>query len=699
MEKIGKYHLIRKLGEGGMAEVFLVKDEYTERIFAMKILYPHLASQEFIRQRFIQEAKTTILLQHANIVKCLDINQASGRLYILMEYIEGIALSEIIGKHSGPIPHARAVPLFRQMLKAVGYAHQKGVVHRDLKPSNILVEGFSDVISGKEKVKIVDFGIAKLIGQGGHTATGTRIGTLQYMSPEQVAENDTIDQRSDIYSLGMTLYQMLSGQLPFGDTTSEYIIMDRIVKGEIENPKKFYPEIPDRLVEVIFKSLANRKEDRYQNCEAFLLDLPARSKSTVRNPKAGQRQRTPAGEESGSVALSATLSAVVREEVVADPELSEDKSSSHNKKNVIQKSVKNSLLYLAIAVAVLCCITIIGYGISQLNWRVTKRPIPASDLSDKQKTRMETKQPTRQPIMLVQDTLVSATADYKIRSDSAMETDGRKPRTSSGQQVMWKVKFHKIPGGEYYMGSEPESGAGDETPAHRVLLSEFYLSETEVTVSQFREFVEATSYITDAERVGHAYGYKGNWRRIAGLSWRNPGFPQSGTHPVVCVSWNDAMAYCQWKDVRLPTEAEWEFAARSGGELKYSWGDDLPAIEAGGNIRDESCARELDVKAVWPGYDDQYIYTAPVTSFQCNIFQLYNLSGNVSEWCSDYYDSQYYYTSAAHNPTGALSGDSRICRGGSWCDEGDYLRTRKRNFNNPDLASNDLGFRIAQTVK
>ena len=94
MEKIGKYHLIRKLGEGGMAEVFLVKDEYTERIFAMKILYPHLASQEFIRQRFIQEAKTTILLQHANIVKCLDINQASGRLYILMEYIEGRSLEE-----------------------------------------------------------------------------------------------------------------------------------------------------------------------------------------------------------------------------------------------------------------------------------------------------------------------------------------------------------------------------------------------------------------------------------------------------------------------------------------------------------------------------------------------------------------------------------------------------------------------------
>jgi formylglycine-generating enzyme required for sulfatase activity len=200
------------------------------------------------------------------------------------------------------------------------------------------------------------------------------------------------------------------------------------------------------------------------------------------------------------------------------------------------------------------------------------------------------------------------------------------------------MELVRIPGGEFEMGSS--DGGDNEQPVHRVRVSEFWLGKTEVTVGQYRRFVEATGYRTDAEKEGNCWtvDFSGYWKKQGGMSWREPGFPQGDDHPVVCVSWNDAKAFADWAGLRLPTEAEREYAAGNGARhTKYSWGDGSPAGPRGGNVADESAKRRWGGWQIFPGYDDGYQATAPVCSFEPNDFGLCDMTGNAWEWVSDWY--------------------------------------------------------------
>jgi formylglycine-generating enzyme required for sulfatase activity len=267
------------------------------------------------------------------------------------------------------------------------------------------------------------------------------------------------------------------------------------------------------------------------------------------------------------------------------------------------------------------------------------------------------------------------------------------------QDPVTGIEFVLVKGGCYRMGDTSGDGESDQRPVHEVCVDDFYLGRTEVTVGQFEKFVSATRYQTEAEREGLAFAltYRG-WAKVADRNWRNPGFPQTDRHPVVCVSWNDARAFLDWlskktgKAVRLPTEAEWEYAARCGGKnYKYGQADEGPS----GNIADEALWRAKGVTVWWKGYDDGFVYTAPVKSFSPNEVGLYDMIGNVWEWCQDWYGNDYYAGSPKDNPSGPGSGASRVVRGGSWYSEPGFVPVAFRFGVSPSERMDGLGFRVA----
>ncbi len=259
-DKLGNYQIIRILGEGGMGTVWLASDLLLEREVAIKCLNPLLTQDQEFSQRFLREARIQGKLGHANIVGLHACFEQNGQYFMVLEHAPGITLRDLINK-TGPIPEQRALVIFRQILSALGHAHAKGIVHRDIKPSNIMI----DEQQG-DTVKVMDFGIARLMGDVNITRTGTRLGTISYMSPEQVRAEKDIDQRSDVYSAGVILYEMLSGRLPFdAHTDSEYSIQHKIVTEPVPDPRKVYPYISDTTVSLLNKMTQKDRDMRPQN--------------------------------------------------------------------------------------------------------------------------------------------------------------------------------------------------------------------------------------------------------------------------------------------------------------------------------------------------------------------------------------------------------------------------------------------------
>lgn len=268
-----------------------------------------------------------------------------------------------------------------------------------------------------------------------------------------------------------------------------------------------------------------------------------------------------------------------------------------------------------------------------------------------------------------------------------------------------------IPGGTFQMGSA--TGRPDEAPVHEVTIAPFYLDIHEVTNAEFAKFVAATGYVTEAEQWGWSIAFLPRtdqpkrvfgaewWAKSDGADWQHPTGPDSSIEgqddvPVVQVSWTDAMAYCEWADKRLPTEAEWEFAARGGAAGKtYPWGDEL---------HPEGKQLHNHWNGVFPVEDrgeDGHTALAPVGSYPPNPYGLYDIAGNVWEWCADWYAPDYYRGSETDNPRGPARGTERILRGGSWLCSESYCtgyRVSHRNHTTPDSGLNNTGFRCAKSV-
>ena len=298
------------------------------------------------------------------------------------------------------------------------------------------------------------------------------------------------------------------------------------------------------------------------------------------------------------------------------------------------------------------------------------------------------------------------------------------------------MQFVLVPAGEFLMGSDesPDTLAqaypqyersrfeklGDEAPVHKVRITHaFYLDRHEVTVGQFRKFLAASGYVPESEADGtggygfnpdydpatsaHGDAFEGRDRKY---SWRNPGFPQNDDHPVTNVTWNDAAAMAAWLSkeegvvYRLPTEAEWEYAARAGTRTRYYSGNDPQSLRQAANVFD------ADAMQNWPKWkafaladSDGFAFTAPVGSFAPNAFGLYDMHGNVWEWCADWHDENYYTVSPSDDPQGPASGTVRVRRGGSWHTWPFYARSSFRNWNTPQTRYTLVGMRLLRETR
>ncbi len=273
------------------------------------------------------------------------------------------------------------------------------------------------------------------------------------------------------------------------------------------------------------------------------------------------------------------------------------------------------------------------------------------------------------------------------------------------------MKLILIPAGEFLMGSEAsdKEAADDEKPKHKVRITRpFYLGSTEVTVGQFRRFAESERYRTEAERDKRGgFGWNEKEAKFSqgyNYNWRSPGFAQDDDHPVVNVTWNDSVAFCQWlgkqegQTYRLPTEAEWEYSCRAGTTSRYWFGDEPEWLAVQGNVADGSAKKKfpdwMTINAT-----DEFVFTAPVGRFRPNPFGLFDVHGNVGEWCSDLYQKDYYAHSPEADPLGPIEAMSRVTRGGSWGDHPRYLcRSAVRNGHAPSNRGSGMGFRVVRTL-
>ncbi len=274
--KVGSWVLESELGQGGMGSVYLAKHSSLPIQAAVKVLSPGLESVESFRQRFRREADLQAQLRHPNIARILDYLEDQGRWFLVVEYVNGGNLAEVLAKPGGRVSRAQAILWARQALAGLGYAHRKGIVHRDVKPANLL-------LNENDEVVVADFGIARTDAAPGLTTTGISIGTPQYMSPEQILTPETVDQRADIYSLGIVLYELLSGRTPF-DSGSQFAILQAHVSEPPPPLRSLDPEISPALEAVVMRALAKRAADRYPDCGAMERDLEGTAFASVGAP-------------------------------------------------------------------------------------------------------------------------------------------------------------------------------------------------------------------------------------------------------------------------------------------------------------------------------------------------------------------------------------------------------------------------------
>ncbi|MDT7806962.1 MAG: eukaryotic-like serine/threonine-protein kinase [Acidobacteriota bacterium] len=255
----GNYKIEQKLGEGGMGEVFRGVDMMLEREVAIKFLRPELASQSQVVERFRSEAVTLAKLNHPNIATLFNFMRQGDSFIMVLEFVRGVTLDHVI-QQRGAIPVEQAVPIFCQVLDGIQEAHNYGIIHRDIKPANMM-------LTEKGTLKVLDFGIARILGTARMTRQGNIIGTIEYMSPEQVRGFET-DARSDIYSLGMLLYEMLTGRCPF-DIQNEFELMRAQIEQYPMPPRQLNPAIPEAVEQAIWKSIAKDPAQRFQNAAEF----------------------------------------------------------------------------------------------------------------------------------------------------------------------------------------------------------------------------------------------------------------------------------------------------------------------------------------------------------------------------------------------------------------------------------------------
>jgi serine/threonine-protein kinase len=662
-QSLGRYHILEQLGEGGMAVVYKAYDTRLESDVAVKVIRTeNLAPSVLARalKRFEREAKALAKLTHANIVKVLDYGEYEGRPYLVMPFLPGGTLKECLKGQT--MPWQEAARLLLPVARALDFAHQEGLIHRDVKPSNILITRSGDPM-------LTDFGIAKIIDEETTldlTGTSAAVGTPEYMAPEQ-ATSKSVDHRADIYALGIVLYETLTGRKPYtADTPMAVMIMH--ARDPLPRPTQFVPGLPDGVEKLLIKSLAKKPEDRYQSMGEFAAALEGLLSGAPAAAKAAQRAAPkPASEVQRPVTAPASTLSTRLDAAPSRPQ----PSATENRKSSIQPwlpwAVGGGVLVGVLVLGLILAAALLG-GSGLFQPQATDTPRTTS-----------TPRATSTPFP---SSTPRATSTPSLGIGSTWE------RPKDGMTMLY------IPAGEFEMGSDADEALAEcrkhydgcerdwftnEEPIHTVYLDAYWMDETEVTNGMYALCVQAGACQPPSDKSSYTRNsYYGN--------------SQYEIYPVIYVNWDQARTYCKWAGARLPTEAEWEKAARGTDGRMYPWGDVFDARKV--NFCDKNCPFDWANKNA----DDGYADTSPVGSFVSgkSPYGLYDMAGNVWEWAADWYDSGYYANSPSRNPTGLSSGEYRVLRGGSWLNNEDVVRTAVRDWVDPSDVDGLVGFRCSR---
>ncbi len=708
---LGNYTLIDRIGAGGMGQVFKAEHRRLKRVVAIKMLPKAMLKDATAVARFQREVEAAAKLRHTNIVATDDADEANGVHFLVMEYIEGQDLSVLV-KKNGPFPVGKAVNYILQAARGLEFAHSKGVIHRDIKPANLL-------LGNDGVVKILDMGLARIDSDGPAqtelTGSGTIMGTVDYMSPEQALNTKHADHRADIYSLGISLYYLLAGKSAYGGETAMEKLMAHSTQ-PIPSLQDVQTTVPKGLDAVFKKMVAKKMEDRYQSMGEVieaLEDLGIGGSATVRK-----------GEVASTVALSPEQKKMLASQAKKKPRGSiTEVVASEKTKHLFLKIIGGSF-------ATIIAPILVAFLIRYVEKKDEPAKPPAANAPANVPPVEVATNTTSQPIAHVVDdgSPKPLVAPFDAKQAHAGQAAWAK---HLGRSVEQKnpvgMTMVLIPPGEFLMGSTDEQVAAAlkaaeeikasqtekdriqkaERPQHQVVINKpFLMSATEVTIGQFRKFVETSKYVTEAEQ----YGFGDSAEKVLsdkvpaksrGLNWKSPGYVVTDDSPVAQVTWNDACAYCAWvseqeqrspwyrpdgkggwliaahaNGYRLPTEAEWEHACRAGTTTQNSFGDDYAELEQFGWFNKNAGGM-----------------TKPVALKLPNPFGLFDIHGNLYEWCQDFYDEKWYEKPQSNDPKGPSSGSLRVLRGGSWYNSASLCRSAYRNSYTPSSRSNAIGFR------
>jgi eukaryotic-like serine/threonine-protein kinase len=632
-QDIGRYHIIEKLGEGGMAIVYKAYDTRLERDVAIKFIRKDMiqpALLERMLKRFEREARALAKMLHPSIIPIYDYGEHDGSPYLVMAYIPGGTLKERMGK---PMSYDDAAELLLPIADALEYAHEQKIIHRDIKPANILM-------TERGRPLLSDFGIAKVLQFDDATyltGTGVGIGTPEYMSPEQ-GMGVSVDHRTDIYALGVVFYELVTGRKLFYADTPMAVVFKHI-NDPIPRPKLFLPGLPEEVERVLFKALSKKPEERYQSMNEFSKALERILRRT--NPTTDPISRFVSPEE--LYKGQRQNSEVIHEILTPEPSL--------NSTNV---TAGEQLPKLVTAFNSLSN---------------TSQGISLSDEASLFTIRKKKRQNRTMWILMLAGIGLLLYAGILIWQNgfSRQVYLWRLPKISfpdnpavgsTAVSPMDNMTLFYVPAGDFLMGSTSSNdsqAAINEKPQHNVYLNAYWIDSTEVTNAMYAKCV-AESACNPSE---NSY-------------YKNSKF---NNFPVINISWGDAATYCLLVGRRLPSEAEWEKAARGTDGRLYPWGNQTPT----GDLLN---------------FNQLIGDTTEVGSYLqgASPYGALDMAGNVEEWVNDIYNEDYYASSPYQNPTGA-SGWSRVARGGDRIANANKVRSSSRQYYDPNEEENYLGFR------
>jgi serine/threonine-protein kinase len=594
-QEFGRYKILELLGEGGMATVYKAYDARLEREVAIKVIrreaFPP-EEMEMLLKRFEREAKMLARLSHPNIVGVIDYGEYEGSPYLVMVYVPGGTLKQKLGQ---PLPWREAVQLLLPIARALEYVHENNIINRDVKPSNILM-------TSKGQPMMSDFGLVKLFGEKKGEATtnltssGSGIGTPDYMAPEQwVGEATAL---SDLYSLGVVFYEMITGHRPYIADTPAGILLKQATES-LPLPNTYVPDLPRAVESVLLKTLAKEPGNRYPNVTAFIEELE--------NLLAGRQ-----------VSASTIKTEQLREQMTGKMKKPAAPVVSPAEKTMV--AAKKSFPALWVGLGAVALIAVIG-GLIYAFSGATAEPTPTASAA-------------ALPSATATEVLPAFTFAPPTSTGLPSETPLPSATSLPVEIVDAKnVPMRLIPAGEFTMGSD-DTGELDARPAHTVYVDAFYMDTYEVTNERYDACVYAIECRKPLEEGSATHT----------TYFSNPVFAK---YPAIFVDWKMAKAYCEWRGARLPTEAEWEKAARGTDTRIYPWGNDKPGCLFGNFV---GCVGD----------------TTPVDQHAdgVSMYGIYGLAGNVWEWTSSLFG--FYPFDAADGREDPKATGERVARGGSW---------------------------------